>query len=344
MQANHMKPTIYYSCRLPMSAGGELVNFQHVASLRKLGWRAAVLLDEQSQVQVPRQPYPVPMVQFGQAFRFRPLDVLVLPEVCQPQTWQDMARQACRVVVHNQNPYYSFRGFPSTQALNAHGLWGALCCSGFTRDTLARWGCTLPWQVVRPFVLPTFALAARQPGVQRRRQVAFMPRKRGGEAYLLQSIFRSTYPQLADVPWVEIKDMARPQVARVMAESLVFASFSQFEGLGLPPLEAMAAGCLVAGFTGGGGEEYATPANGRWVPEGDLDAFAAALAADLQADEAQVAARRAAGEATAAAFDQSHFEAQLDAAWRHLLAAESPLYRVQTAATAGRAEGEDDVA
>ena len=76
-----MKPTIYYACRLPVAAGGELVNFQHVAALRRKGWRAFALLDDGSKVAVPSRPYAVPMVQLGESMLFQPDDVLVLPEI-----------------------------------------------------------------------------------------------------------------------------------------------------------------------------------------------------------------------------------------------------------------------
>ncbi len=48
-------------------------------------------------------------------------------------------------------------------------------------------------------------------------------------------------------------------------------------------LEAMASGCVCAGFTGVGGQEYATPENGFWAPEDDCEAAVDALAqaADL---------------------------------------------------------------
>lgn len=323
----NINPTIYYVCHLPISAGGELVNFQHAATLRQLGWRAKVLLDDASKVVMPSRPFSVPMVQNGPGFKLHAHDVVVLPEVSALQAWQNLAQQ-CRLVMHNQNPFYTFRSFATMQALNAFGLFGALCCSAFTRDALQRWGSTVQWRMVRPFVLPVFSRAAQQPNGQRKRQIAFMPRKRPMEASLLQSLFVNLYPNLADVPWVEINNMARSKVAKVLAESQVFASLSHYEGLGLPPLEAMAAGCLVSGFTGYGGEEYATPENGRWVDDGDLEAFAHALAADVQADATVIASRRAAGQATAARFDVAQFEAQLNQAWSDLLGDEAALYRL----------------
>jgi glycosyltransferase involved in cell wall biosynthesis len=146
-----------------------------------------------------------------------------------------------------------------------------------------------------------------------------MPRKRPSEAKQLKQWFAALCPQWAHVPWFEVDGMSRPQVAQALAESLVFVSLSKDEGLGLPPLEAMAAGCLVAGFTGGGGQEYATPENGIWVAEGQLPELALAIARLLAVDASQYADRLQAGQATALLFDQKNFDSQLNSAWQHLL-------------------------
>ena len=49
-------------------------------------------------------------------------------------------------------------------------------------------------------------------------------------------------------------------VADILRESQVFLSFGHPEGFGLPPAEALACGCLVIGYHGGGGREYFGPA------------------------------------------------------------------------------------
>ncbi len=49
-------------------------------------------------------------------------------------------------------------------------------------------------------------------------------------------------------------------------------------------MEAMAAGCVVTGFTVGGGQEYAKHANGLWVGEGPLPAMDLAIASLLVMD------------------------------------------------------------
>ena len=74
---------------------------------------------------------------------------------------------------------------------------------------------------------------------------------------------------------------ARALRAAAMGEAGVFLSLGRLESLGLTPLEAMACGCIVAGFTGIGGQEYASPANGFWAAEDDFPSCIKQLRAAL---------------------------------------------------------------
>lgn len=328
-------PVIYYSCRLPPVAGGELVNLQHVASLGRLGWRAVALLDGSSPPIGPAKPLPLPTVSWNESLVFNSDDVLVLPEVCLERTWRDLARIPCRKVVHNQNPYYSFNGFHDIAALDDYGFSGAICCSGFTRSALQRWGSRLDWQVVRPHVLEMFFREGSESGVARKLQIAYMPRKRPTEAGLLRHIFQARYPEWRHIPWVEINGMSRKMVAKILGESEVFLSLSHFEGLGLPPLEAMAAGSLVCGYTGGGGAEYATPENGVWADEGDIEKCVESLAELLARDAPARQRLREAGLATASMFSLERFENELDLAWQAILGGDSVRYRLDAVEATG---------
>jgi glycosyltransferase involved in cell wall biosynthesis len=66
--------------------------------------------------------------------------------------------------------------------------------------------------------------------------------------------------------------MTEAEVADQLRQSAIFLSFSQREGLPLPPAEAMACGCVVIGFHGFGGRDFGD--NAIWVPEGDVVEFA----------------------------------------------------------------------
>lgn len=326
-------PSIYYACSLPVRAGGEVVNYQHVAALRQLGYRAFVLLDPNSRVGIPTNPYSVPMVHWGGNLRFTQEDWLVVPEVFPPKSFAEFAKLQCQVVIHNQNPFYTFRGFQSIMELNAYPLAGGLCCSDYTRKTLAEWGSKTDWQVVRPRVLDAFN--APVGAGQRKKQIAFMPRKRAEDVKLLRSIFASMFPEHVDVPWVEINNKSRGEVAQILRESYVFISLSKNEGLGLPPLEAMASGCLVCGFHGGGGQEYATDLNGWWVSEGEWAQFARYLDMALTCSDAEVKRRTDAGKETAARFGEAQFVADLAKAWDRLLKGKDHKLRIAPLAERG---------
>ena len=62
-----------------------------------------------------------------------------------------------------------------------------------------------------------------------------------------------------------------------MRKSAIYLSLCQFEACPLMPLDAMASGCVIAGFAGGGGQEYATLSNELWSPEDDCLAVTTAL-------------------------------------------------------------------
>jgi glycosyltransferase involved in cell wall biosynthesis len=178
-------------------------------------------------------------------------------------------------------------------------------------------GSSLSWQVVTPFVLPMFRSAS-----PKKLQVAYMPDKRPREAPVVQALFRQKYPEFRSVPWVPIVKVSRQACAAILAESAVFASFSWLEGLGLPPLEAMASGCLVCGFDGHGGSDFASPDNGLWVGEGDHEGFADAVAASLrlaQAGGESARERIRAGRETAGHYSSDRFHRELLAAWQAIL-------------------------
>ena len=119
------------------------------------------------------------------------------------------------------------------------------------------------------------------PAPSKLRQIAFMPRKLGGDVPFIQAVFVRMYPNYADVPWVAIDGVTRKEAARMLSESAVFLSLASKESFGLPPLEAMAAGCVVAGFHGEGGREYMNEGNGWWAETGDWRACVRALAAAI---------------------------------------------------------------
>ena len=58
-------------------------------------------------------------------------------------------------------------------------------------------------------------------------------------------------------------------MAAILKDSAVYLSLGRFESCPLSILEAMASGCIPAGFTGLGGRQYTTQRNGFWADEDD---------------------------------------------------------------------------
>ncbi len=309
--------SLYYICYLPPKTGGELVNLQAVATLNQLGIRAVALVNPETRDEDLPDDLILPLERMAPGRRFGPDDIVVIPEYYR-DAFRHFATLPCRRVVHTQGPFLTFRGFDSMQKMNAAGLCAGISCSTFGTQLMLRMGSSLSWQVVTPFVLPMF----HERDASKKLQVAYMPDKRPKEAPVVYSLFRQMYPEFAAVPWVPIVGMTRRACAETMAESAVFASFSYLEGLGLPPLEAMGSGCLVCGFDGHGGSDYARPENGLWVKEGDYEGFAHALAASLklaQTGDDKTMRQIAAGEKTAAHYSQSRFERELLTAWQAII-------------------------
>jgi glycosyltransferase involved in cell wall biosynthesis len=107
-------------------------------------------------------------------------------------------------------------------------------------------------------------------------QIAYMPRRRRVEVKVMERLIAG-HPDLAHIPLVPIDEVSEDEAHHILRESLIFLSFSEKEGFGLPPAEAMATGCLVVGYTGVGGEEYFTAETGFPVPDGDLARFVETL-------------------------------------------------------------------
>lgn len=103
-------------------------------------------------------------------------------------------------------------------------------------------------------------------------QIAYMPRKRPEDMDIVLTALQQR-PALAGIPVVKIQSMTDAEVARIMRESLIFLSFSSQEGFGLPPAEAMHAGCITIGYTGVGGDEFFTPRTGFPIADSDVVNF-----------------------------------------------------------------------
>jgi len=308
---------LYFPFFVPPVTGGDFIAIDHITTLDRLGFNAKALYLRND---LGHLQFSVPTVAGN--VRLNERDIVVIGEV-HKQLFDRIRPVNCRKVMHNQNPFYTFMGFDSVQQLNEYPLTHILTTSTYTKKLLHDFGVAKPILVVRPFIPSYFS-----PG-EKILQIAYTTYKRSFEPGFVIGLFKSRYPELAHVPWVELRNMSRAACARIMAQSVIYAAFPQLEGLGLMSLEAMASGCHVIGYLGGGGIEYARDDNGSWIEEGDHEKFVLSIkeACDLflfKTPNPYVEA----GILTAHNYSQQAFEEQIKDAYMQIMGSRAESYRM----------------
>jgi hypothetical protein len=310
-----MARILYLSRNARRPVGGVRNAERHVEVLARRGYDARLLLPSIGNEHF--SPRGAPVLLSGPKFMPLADDYIVVPEPWHREL-VELSRVPGRKLVFCQNHYLMFHGLAGARDYGAYGVSRVFALSHVIAAFVER---ALGLKDVP--VVPTVIDRQMFRPHEKRRQIVCMPRKMMREAQMMMPLFRVRHPDLADVPWTAIDDMPEEEVARRLGQSAVFLSLSVDEGLGFPPLEAMAAGALVAGFHGEGGRDYATPENGEWVAPDDVIGAVDALARvmriwDAGGPEAQ--ARRAAGFATAARYSAAAMEEALVAFWAAELA------------------------
>ena len=131
----------------------------------------------------------------------------------------------------------------------------------------------VPVRHVRPGLDPALYYT---PITSKRRRIAYMPRRRATEAAEVLGLLKLR-GILSGWEVIAIDRQTETEVADLLRTSQIFLSFSEREGLGLPPLEALACGCLVVGYHGFGGREFFQEPFAIAVEDGDAVAFVKAV-------------------------------------------------------------------
>ncbi len=264
---------VYLSWPAHEISGGIKASFQHVQLLLEAGIDAAVATPDGKPPGWFVSTAPVLTLE-----DIRDGDVLVFPENHLAML-QAMAPRSNPKIVFCQNCSLIFRGVVPGNSYSTFGVTHLLCPSqqvmqyGRQRFPDLKLG-------YAPFYLDLSLFA---PSPARKLRIAAVPRKRLVEYGAILDMFRAVYPRFGQIEWVYLEDATEAQVAQVLSESAVFLSLARLEAHGMTKLEAMACGCIVAGFTGVvGGSDSSTAANGFWAPEDDIVTCVDQLAAAVQ--------------------------------------------------------------
>lgn len=294
--------------------GGIKYTFRMAESLRRDGFEAVVF--EKDGIRPIWFDSTAPLIGH-EDLSPQPGETLVLPED-QPDLLEHLAGWPQRKIIYCQNPFYAAFSALGRKSYTDCGVSALLCGSLSIIAYAAQRHPDLP----RYHVPCGIDSALFKPQTPKSAAIALLPRKRPVEATYLQDMFYNQYPQWRNVAWQEIAAVSERDVANMLGKAAVFLSLSRLESFGLTPLEAMAAGCVVTGFTGIGGQEYATEQNGFWAAEDDFPACLHGLDQALglwQQGGTALAERLAAGRATAERYTPEHFAAATRQAWTSIL-------------------------
>lgn len=241
-----------------------------------------------------------------------PGQILVLPED-QPEILKTCATWPQRKVVYCQNHFYAALGVRDGGGYADFGVTHILCSS----QTIAAY-CRHRHPTIPSSVIPCAVDAALFHPRQKHEAIAYLPRKRLVESFYIRDLFRFDHSEFRDVPWLSLDNTPENRVAETMGGASVFLALNRLDGFGLTPIEAMASGCVVAGFTGIGGRDYATPENGFWAEEDDFPGVVRQLAEAVKLSRETGPRRDAYAQAAvqiAAAYTPETFTQAVKTAW-----------------------------
>jgi len=233
-------------------SGGLAVLLDVAESLAALGREVRLVLREAGATPLAL-PAGLP-VNFLTDAGMGPGDVYLVPEGW-PNALAPGLSAGARCVVYCQNWAYLFNGLPEGVT------WDRLPVTFLAvSDPVARYieralGVLPP--VLRPVIdaarfYPPEAKPAPAPV-----RVGYMPRKNKGLAGMIRRMVEARAPRTGmPLEFVPIDGLPPDGVAEAMRSCHVFLATGFPEGCPLPPLEAMACGCVVAGFAGFGGFDY----------------------------------------------------------------------------------------
>ncbi len=343
---------IYYLC--PDSnnpTGGIKVIYRHVDILNKHALAARVLhqkkgfrctwFENDTRIAYTRSPFHSFTSRLQKAIRIRlknttnstiPVvdgtrtvidfnDILVLPERVGP----DVSIYGVDIpkVILNQNGFltfkhYSFAKERLTSAYTDPSVYAVLVnsehCDEFVRQAF-------PEVATERFYL------SMDPGLfhfqaKKKKQICFSRIKNAADALQVINIlkFRGALTDFEVIPFINI---SQKNVAELMRESLIFLSFGNREGFGLPAAEAMACGCITIGYHGWGGKEFFRPEFSFPIEDGDILGFAQRVEEVIKAyntdENYYFEKRNQAAEFITEQYSQEREERELIGAWKQIL-------------------------
>lgn len=341
-----MRPYVRVLCLPDVNRviGGVKQLYRHVEHLVALGWDAAIVTESPGfrPTWFTSDAPSLSLIESHQRGELKAGNtILLLPETylgVDLRSFRGFDLSSLARVVFNQNGYYTYgQGGNSIKDqlqcfYEATTVLQVLTISEDTH-TLLRRNLGLHDQRLSRIVNAIEPIFCSAKDVENR--FHWMPRKNAPEVKsVLMGIQRAGLQYSSGWIGEPLEGLSHDQVAMRLNGARLFLSFGHPEGFGLPIAEAMAAGCWVVGYSGGGGKELFRFGASEEVAFGDWSAFVQGVqrALLLFAQEPREAELRLQRQSLAVRtlYGYEQEQASIHAAWQRIEKAFFHWYQTQT--------------
>lgn len=278
-QSQHALTLTYLCPNAKKASGGVKVIYRHVSQINQMqidGVKAQIFHPKDLNFRCDAQ---FDNLAFKNDFVFNQKnEVLVIHEMWAAREAKIANAKGIRYIIQVQNGYEIFRKAEVAAIYSAYQKAELITCvSDDIHACLIFLFPEFKEKIVRIHLSVEHDLF--KPAAKKENIITYMPRKLGKHSKLvLNFISRKLPPTWKILP---IHNMTQSAVAELLAKSKIFLSFSELEGLGLPPLEAALSGNLVIGYTGEAGKEYWLERQFQEINCGDILNFSQTILANV---------------------------------------------------------------
>jgi glycosyltransferase involved in cell wall biosynthesis len=197
-------------------------------------------------------------------------DFIVIPEGF-PNIMEKTAQIPCKRIVFAQSWYYILNAMSVGQKWQHFGIKDVISVSdGITQYLNA----VMPGLNIKQYSQSIDRKLFKPTSIADKSPIIAYSAGRSQDAviktYNVIKTFYSFFPQYRWVRFVELKNLSREEFAERLSEAAIVLYTDEIAGFGTLPLEAMATGAHVVGWTPLGGKEYMNSNNGFWANNGDI--------------------------------------------------------------------------
>ena len=306
---SHIK-RLLFGMRRQLPSGGVKIIYQHCEMLRLNGIEATPI--HLGDFIVDWFPHNVDSLTRKAALATIDVDdILICPEIIPAAADEFPSRQKIAFV---QNWFLADIGTGPDRRYEDFGYTGLLACSNYIKNYMASRS-ELPCTVVTNGIDLALFKPSGQPAIPRR--ILYQNRRNVADARAAITTLPSSLR--ASCEFIELgNNLSQTEMISSFQQADIYLAIGYPEGFALPPLEAMACGSVVIGFTGGGGLEHMIDGQSALVaPDGDSAALSDCLSRVLQEPELKESLR-AQGLAKSAEFPLLRMEREVLAFAREL--------------------------